>query len=194
MNTSTDVSDEVCMAEKEGVFRTTISVPSDLKTRMDRVKEPVNWSAIACRAFQDKLAEIASRKEIKTMTEVVERLRATLRNEEGKDFSHGYELGRKWAENAASATELKRMEKFQETSKTKSKQDWDTWFWPRGTHHPWRILVGVIRNEKDVHPMTAQAFWQDIVAGSSVTSVDGDFLRGFVQGAVDLWAQVKSQL
>ncbi|MHC4179286.1 MAG: hypothetical protein ACYSWU_17370 [Planctomycetota bacterium] len=39
---------------------TSISVPPDLKRRMDKVKEPVNWSAVACQAFEQKLAEISA--------------------------------------------------------------------------------------------------------------------------------------
>ena len=42
--------------------RTTISVPSELKARMDAVDESVNWSAVACQAFELKLAEITKRK------------------------------------------------------------------------------------------------------------------------------------
>jgi len=53
--------------KKPGYTRTTISVPADLKGRMNKVKEDVNWSALACQAFQGKLAEIAAKKERKTM-------------------------------------------------------------------------------------------------------------------------------
>lgn len=35
--------------------RTTISIPDDLKKRMDRVKGPINWSAIAAEAFAKKV-------------------------------------------------------------------------------------------------------------------------------------------
>jgi post-segregation antitoxin (ccd killing protein) len=42
--------------------RTTISVPRDLKDRMDAVGVAVNWSAVACRAFERRVAEIEKRK------------------------------------------------------------------------------------------------------------------------------------
>src|SRR5438477_10267197 len=106
------------MTEKKGPFRTTISLPGNLKARMDRVKEPVNWSALACRAFEGKLAEIASRKECKAMTDVVERLRVSLRNEQGKSFNEGFGAGRKWAENLATAAQLKQLKGFQKTLRT----------------------------------------------------------------------------
>ena len=68
------------MAKKtSNTARTTISIPRALKSRMDEVTENVNWSAVAARSFEDKLAEIISRKEIREMEEVVERLRASKR-------------------------------------------------------------------------------------------------------------------
>ena len=56
--------------------RTTISIPPDLKARMEAVDEPVNWSALACRAFEQKLAEIIKRKGSSNMNDVINRLGA----------------------------------------------------------------------------------------------------------------------
>ena len=39
------------------IARTTISIPTELKRKMERVKEPTNWSAIAARAFAAKVAD-----------------------------------------------------------------------------------------------------------------------------------------
>jgi len=47
--------------KRVGVTRTNISIPADLKRRMDKVSEGVNWSALACRAFEDKVAEMETR-------------------------------------------------------------------------------------------------------------------------------------
>ena len=58
-------------------FRQTVSIPIVLKQRMDKVAEPVNWSAEAGRAFEAKLAEISSRKEKQNMADVIQRLRAS---------------------------------------------------------------------------------------------------------------------
>lgn len=45
--------------------RINITLTGDLKERMQAVTEDVNWSAIASRAFELKLAEIAARKQVK---------------------------------------------------------------------------------------------------------------------------------
>ena len=59
------------MAKKTGVTRTSISVLRDLKKRMNKVKEPVNWSGIACRAFEIHLGDITAKKEHKKMSDVI---------------------------------------------------------------------------------------------------------------------------
>ena len=43
---------------KRNFCRTTITVPGELKKRMKRAGSKVNWSAVACEAFETKLAEI----------------------------------------------------------------------------------------------------------------------------------------
>ncbi len=182
------------MPEQPGPFRTTISVPTDLKTRMDRVGEPVNWSALACQAFENKLAEIAAGKENKTMADVIERLRASMRDEQGTAFKDGYQTGTEWGEKTATAAELRRLESFQISTKKKSQEYWKNWFWPQGKHLPWLALVGVIQDDQNIRPLTGAAFWKALVGEPSPKPISGDFLRGFVEGAVDLWSTVKEQL
>src|SRR4051812_13093986 len=60
-------------------IRTNISVPQELKARMEAVAEPVNWSSVACEAFESKLAEITARRGARDMREAIERLRASRR-------------------------------------------------------------------------------------------------------------------
>lgn len=45
--------------------RMTISVPGNLRERMQAVTEDVNWSAIASRAFEAAIAQIEARKQVK---------------------------------------------------------------------------------------------------------------------------------
>ena len=41
-----------------GTKRTMISLPADLKERMEKSGDKVNWSAVARKAFEDTLAEV----------------------------------------------------------------------------------------------------------------------------------------
>ena len=57
--------------------RTTISIPDDLKKRMDRIKGPVNWSAVAVAAFEQRLVEIAATIRQQHVTEAAQMLKRT---------------------------------------------------------------------------------------------------------------------
>jgi hypothetical protein len=47
--------------------RANISIPDDLRHRMDEVEgERINWSALACQAFESKLAEIITKRGSRT--------------------------------------------------------------------------------------------------------------------------------
>ncbi len=189
-----DQERSVARKKYSSIHRQSVSISADLRRRMDQVKELVNWSDVAAKAFEAKLAEITARKENKVMTDVIERLRVSLRKEQGMSFNDGFEAGRKWAENDATAPELKRLESFENITKAKSPSEWQNWFLLCGTHKPWLLLVSVIQDDKNAHPLTAQAFWKGLLGEASQEVNNGDFLRGFVEGAVDLWAKVQEQL
>src|SRR5438094_610841 len=94
--------------------RMNISVPDTLKARMDLIVEAVNWSALACLAFEDKIAEIATRKEKKTMQDVIDRLKVSHRANLDALTTEGLECGRQWAMHKASAVELRRIKEQKE--------------------------------------------------------------------------------
>ena len=86
--------------------RTTITVPADLKARMDQVKQPVNWSALACRAFEHKLAELITEKGTRNMSDVILRLRASKQRLDSELYKEGKGNGEAWAKDEAEAEEL----------------------------------------------------------------------------------------
>src|SRR5262245_55222501 len=101
--------------------RTTITVPHDLKRRMLRVGT-VNWSAVACQAFEATLSNRMKQQGERTMTDLperegaIERLRR-LKNlppasESPRDFESGFRCGRRWAMVTATPQELGRLEAF----------------------------------------------------------------------------------
>src|SRR4051812_10128908 len=109
------------MASKS--YRTTISIPQDLKEQMDATADQVNWSAVAAQAFKVKLAEIASRR-ARTMSDedIVKRMRAVKEAEDGEDREEGKAAGSEWATRWAKPRQLKRLERLSEG------QDWDSYF------------------------------------------------------------------
>src|SRR2546423_1045044 len=97
------------MGDDAKTFRMNISIPRDLKERMDQVGQPVNWSQTAAHAFEAKLLGLAAQKETKTMDEVIERLKAAAVLEEKEEYQAGLEAGRAWAREDASPKELRRL-------------------------------------------------------------------------------------
>src|SRR5262245_15860587 len=159
---------------EQGVIRTNISVPRKLKARMDAAAERVNWSAVAAEAFEAKLLELESRKGVRGMDEVIARLKAAAEFEKNEAVQAGLDAGRGWAMRQATPKELKRLEKL---------IVWTRWLRVRDARQPWIALVGVIQGDKDIHAMTAQAFWKAVLGETSQEPNDVDFLEGFVKGA-----------
>ncbi|MHB9005273.1 MAG: hypothetical protein ACYC6C_14710 [Coriobacteriia bacterium] len=168
------------MSKRTVCARTAVSLPPDLKRRMDKVTEPVNWSAIAALAFEAKLGEIASRKERKTMDDVVERLRASKRESGSALYKEGHELGSAWAKDYAEANELKNLDRASESPINFN--DSEALYM---AIQPWN--ADYREGERD--------FWETVVGESRLDDVEEpDFLRGLVDGALEVWRAVKDKL
>ncbi|TWU39078.1 hypothetical protein Q31b_41600 [Novipirellula aureliae] len=100
---------------KKSFSRTTITVPCELKKRMKRAGSLLNWSAIACEAFETKLEEIGPFEEITSIDGAVRRLKASTESEPATEAVHsesGAAAGRHWALNLANAEQLSALEEF----------------------------------------------------------------------------------
>ncbi len=80
--------------------RINLYVTDDLKARMDRVADAVNWSAVAQGAFEKALTAWPIMEEAK-MAAVLERLRASKVELVDNVVAAGFAAGRVWAETAA---------------------------------------------------------------------------------------------
>lgn len=180
------------MAKKRpGTFRTTISVPRDLKRRMDESGEDINWSALACKAFQEKLAEIAARKESKNPDDVIERLRASKERSDSGAYREGFAAGQAWASNTAEAIELERVDKLHQRL---SEADWKWWFASddNNTYSPAELFVFIVRPENEQDRAYAESFWREL--GRDYLQIEDEWMRGFAEGALEVWKEVKSKL
>jgi hypothetical protein len=183
------------MPDTEKYARTTISVPPELKEQMEAVEISVNWSALACRAFEDKLAEIAAHKEKKDMNDIVARLRASKRQSEDEHYKEGFEAGREWAGDTAEAEDLQRLERW--ASETRQRYPgWDRLFTiGDGTDTPVSYLVvKAAWSEEDIDGYSYENFWEQALGDNTLAKDDPSFVKGFVEGALALWDEVKDQL
>ena len=167
---------------KTGIVRTTISLPVDLRRRMDQVKEHVNWSAIAGSAFEEKLKDIASKREKETMDEVIQRLRVSKRESASANYKYGFEEGYRWAKQRATVTELDQLETHYEVNLLEQDDAAESLFsWMQGC---------------DPNARTNLAdFWAEMLNDNKTTLYrSADFVRGFAEGALELWDEVKDKI
>lgn len=162
-------------------MKMTIYIPDDLKSRMVKSerKSEVNWSAVACAAFAEKLNLL---ERDKTMDSVIERLR-----KEKQIFvaamidPFGRKLGREWAMKKATGDELERLEVV--TVRLGG--------WPAdadaATFHK------LVRPSESSDRSTRLAFWKSAV-GESYDLTTPPFIKGFATGAMEVWDEVKSKL
>lgn len=187
------------MAKVSGTHRTTITIPNALKARMDKVREPVNWSALACAAFEAKLGEIAARKEKKNMEDVVSRLRASKRASDDTISKEGYSAGQRWAKNHAEAAELERIEALLDKLDGDAQHGRDDYFDDETYNQAYSlaevfysVLSGIAPHmDRDA----AYEFWVN-AAGESAAEhgPPAPYIRSFAEGALDVWEQVKTEL
>jgi hypothetical protein len=176
--------------KKLGTVRTTISIPTDLKRRMDEQAKSVNWSQVACHAFEGMLASIASRKEKLEMSDVIQRLRASTHASNDQEFNSGFSAGQQWAEREAAASDLKRLDGFH----FQARHDWSTFFDSNAGSSAYTTaerLYTVFNPDAD--PRDAGEFWCPIV-GEGKEHESDQWVRGFAEGALNVWWKVKDQL
>ena len=167
-----------------------VSVHPVLKTRMDKVKESVNWSAVACQAFEAKLNEIANQKETRDMSDVIERLRASKQEETSVQYNEGFELGQEWAKGTAGHAELLRLGEYE---KSVSPGKWASLFSGdnQNDYGAGERLYSIIQ-PNDGDSGAAKWFW-DTAIGEDVELTE-DLVRGFAEGALDVWSEVEDKL
>jgi hypothetical protein len=162
---------------------------------MEKVASELNWSALACRAFEKALGEIATNKEEKNMADVIERLRATRNEAADEAYQTGIEAGQEWAKDTAEVKELRNLERLRD----KLQNDWASYFGSAGSppYSTCHRLAFAIQPEHDRDREMADEFWSCAVGDDGETEAniqDDSFLRGFADGALDIWKNVKDKI
>jgi hypothetical protein len=126
---------------------------------------------------------------------VIQRLRASDRQERERLFTHGREDGQLWAQEAAEASELRRLAsgldvvgydgsaivKFCECLK----DDWDK-----------DDVASIIRHPHEyVSDHHGDEFFSDVLCGGcSYLADEPAYVHGFAAGALEVWSQVADKL
>jgi hypothetical protein len=176
--------------------RTTISIPTDLRARMDKVQENMNWSAIACSAFEIELGRIAARRQVKDIEDVVQRLRASKQESTDQSYNDGFESGQAWAKSKATALELERLTRFRDAMQ---ELEWERCFTSESQASVPKIyeqLYYKMHPEHEGESGAAVRFW-DMVVGETRAdglATEGAFVRGFSEGAIAVWKEVRHKI
>jgi hypothetical protein len=177
-------------------YRTTISIPDDLKAQMDAIGDRVNWSAIAATAFQAKVYEIQARKGKKMKkADIIKRLKAA-DEADTEAYDDGKEAGRQWAESEASPKELRKLSSYLEQSDRDNTVWWLTetnWNAPYGASD--NLAFAIRPKLRQAEARESAAFWEEVLGEDfEGQTKDGDFLHGFGDGAAEVWEEVADEL
>jgi hypothetical protein len=127
--------------------------------------------------------------------EVVQRLKAAQEKEDQMERDEGKAAGRKWAERTATPKELRRVAEYIDRCEQDNTPwhdvDFPGWMAPFGATD---YFVFAIRpQDKDDRDAPGQ-FWEEALGDDAHRIEDSDFLRGFGEGAVEVWNEVSAQL
>ena len=175
------------MSEMQGAVRMNISVPRELKERMDGIKEPVNWSSVAAEAFRQRILELTSkRKGLNNMEDVITRMKAAEEMESNSDFKAGKKAGESWAKECATPRQLRRLDNM----------DYQTFFQgvPSDQTGWGGVLLRIILGKDFENSHEVIHFWENALGDDCGRIADQDFARGFTMGALGVWEVVEKHL
>jgi hypothetical protein len=154
----------------QGVATLNVYLPEALKAEMDSM-EGINWSQVAQEAFRETIIRSNA---VSGKTEaVIERLRATA-GKKGQVYKDAYEEGRAWAQQVAEADELEMLAELDLSEYLAKAQD-----------EPGRAAQWIFGDEFGYDDVT------ELLGGKRITE---GRLKGFVDGALEVWKEVRSKL
>jgi hypothetical protein len=197
----TRVISENAMTEPQGVIRTNISIPRDIKARMDKVMSPVNWSAVAVKAFEAKLLELDSEKEGDSMSDWIERMQAADKLDENEDYNAGRAAGTRWAKQKAHPRQLRNLQRSVDGSGGMEEGFSSVAHQAKikvGPGVGWHVYFGmtgekVVTTGERIASIAREAdeFWREVL-GNNKHRIESPFYgKGFVEGALGVWSMVK---
>ena len=201
----------ISAAQPRPYIRTTITVPPELKARMEAVGSQINWSAVACEAFEARLAshmpEEPPMPELPKREDAVDRLRRLKNQPEStgrRHASRAFLLGKHWAMSDAHPNELARLEAFcRQYEVNRPVGDWKISLHDRGAFKKLfrELTLSILGFDRlaDVDRARAemQPFWEQRVGvvfdrtQAPGAPPDPEFVSGFTQGALEFWEDVK---
>jgi hypothetical protein len=191
--------------EQPGVIRTTITIPDDLKRRMDEGREAggdFNWSAVASKAFEARLGEFIAQRGTSDLLAIAARMKLYAEAPQLTYAEMGRRAGADWVRKRAVPDQLRRLELFDEATWTaiEAPDDYGNSIVQEAFYHTiiGRAIPrdGIIPTVDDGNEFFWMLVYADIVqyGGIKANFDEAEFVRSFAAGALALWAEVKKVL
>lgn len=119
------------------------------------------------------------------MSDVIKRLTEADEAERSEQARDGKRAGREWAEKRATPRELRRLESFWHDV-----DDWDLHASDDAFSPGERLAEMISGVEMDRHAM--HGWWLDVIDGEPWT--DTKWIKGFCEGALEVWEEVEDQI
>ncbi len=179
----------------------TISVQDDLKGRMDKAKRLVNWSAVATKAFEQKLHDISDQLEQTEMEAVIQRLKASKATGESAMEKDARDGARHWAMHQAKAAQLKALSDARDQMDDRGWEctldDHETTgassVYSPGQHFYMLITPDWEDTSLDVR-QDAEQFWWGILGDCTTKANEGTYILAFAESAIEFWNEVADKL
>ena len=182
------------MEPKTEFTQTAITLPVSLKKRMSAVKDVVNWSAVARDAFEQKLEQLAHARKEQSVSDIINRLRASKRKMEAESVPEGFECGRNWATHIADYKQLSHLAQWRENiEKSGTIEQWIESIQRKGIAASYP-LAKVIEGNKELDEKNIRRFWDSAADGFHEQRGNSVFVLGFAKGALSVWESVKDQI
>jgi hypothetical protein len=161
----------------EPMARVNVSVPDEMKERMDALGDRVNWSEAARSAFEREIIA-ASMPDDPDIEQVVERLRKSKADSWQANLKKGREEGREWAKKRASYNQLKEVARLKFTGRGYCKQFDEATFEEESG-----VADGYFHERYGAPP-----------GAEPVPMPPDEYVEAFVEGAKDVWLQVTDKI
>jgi len=200
----------LAVSESQKAARFNITIPPGLKARIEAAP-PENWSAVAARAFEQRLLELESKKEVEGRRDLIARLKAADELDHNEDYEAGRAAGERWAQQEARPRQLRNIPQLRNLRRSMDEssaslppgfagvaQDAALGVGPGVGWHVYFGMLGrrAVTNWAEVKAIfaEAEAFWRGVLGDDNHRIESAFFGQGFVDGALAVWDAVKDQL
>lgn len=184
----------------DGVIRVNISVPKDLKSRMEQIGDGVNWSAVATEAFRRKVLEMESKPTTDDTNALAARYDAAEEMEGQEQYQEGRRAGEQWVREGNAQTVLRAMRRLEKVDENPAEDvEYMLGVYGNGMNQGTAVgLAGMMGctdegEGRQSHWHKVKAFWAEILDNKDGAEQieEYQFALGFVHGAMELWQKIQ---